>query len=114
MQPAIKCRGREYLRIIYGPEYLLPENLSRLRSRLFRRNGRWRYANLLLASKHWNDSFGRSRFAAFMNAFSVSWPSKASPSIRVFRLGQRRVGVAEDAHQFGGGVRQSRASRATR
>jgi protein phosphatase len=32
-QPAIKCRGREYLRIIYGPEYLLPENLERLRSR---------------------------------------------------------------------------------
>ena len=33
VQPAIKCRGSEYLRIIYGPEYLLPENLSRLRNR---------------------------------------------------------------------------------
>jgi protein phosphatase len=32
-QPAIKCRGREYLRIIYGPEYTLPENLKRLRKR---------------------------------------------------------------------------------
>lgn len=32
-QPAIKCRGREYLRIIYGPEYTLPENLERLRQR---------------------------------------------------------------------------------
>jgi protein phosphatase len=32
-QPAVKCRGREYLRIIYGPEYLLPTNLSRLRAR---------------------------------------------------------------------------------
>jgi protein phosphatase len=32
-QPAVKCRGREYLRIIYGPEYTLPENLERLRSR---------------------------------------------------------------------------------
>lgn len=32
-QPAVKCRGPEYLRIIYGPEYLLPENLERLRSR---------------------------------------------------------------------------------
>jgi protein phosphatase len=32
-QPAIKCRGAEYLRIIYGPEYLLLENLERLRSR---------------------------------------------------------------------------------
>ncbi len=33
LQPAIKCRGPEYLRIIYGPEYLLPENLERLRER---------------------------------------------------------------------------------
>jgi len=32
-QPAIKCRGPEYLRIIYGPEYPLPENIERLRSR---------------------------------------------------------------------------------
>lgn len=32
-QPAVKCRGPEYLRIICGPEYLLPENLERLRSR---------------------------------------------------------------------------------
>jgi PNKP adenylyltransferase domain, ligase domain len=28
-----KCRGREYLRIIYGPEYTLPEYLERLRER---------------------------------------------------------------------------------
>jgi protein phosphatase len=33
VQPAVKCRGREYLRIIYGPEYTAPENLQRLRSR---------------------------------------------------------------------------------
>ncbi len=33
MQPAVKCRGAEYLRIIYGPEYTLPENLDRLRQR---------------------------------------------------------------------------------
>lgn len=33
VQPALKCRGREYLRIIYGPDYLLPGNLERLRER---------------------------------------------------------------------------------
>ncbi|HKP14825.1 MAG TPA: polynucleotide kinase-phosphatase [Gemmatimonadaceae bacterium] len=33
VQPAVKCRGREYLRIIYGPEYTLSENLERLRKR---------------------------------------------------------------------------------
>jgi protein phosphatase len=32
-QPAIKVRGREYLRIIYGPEYTQTENLTRLRER---------------------------------------------------------------------------------
>ncbi len=32
-QPAIKCRGREYLRIIYGPEYTAEENLVRLKKR---------------------------------------------------------------------------------
>lgn len=33
LQPAIKCRGREYLRIIYGPHYDRPENLERLKKR---------------------------------------------------------------------------------
>ena len=33
VQPALKVRGREYLRIIYGPDYLLSENLSRLKHR---------------------------------------------------------------------------------
>ena len=31
--PAIKCRGREYLRIIYGPEYTTPSQMDRLRKR---------------------------------------------------------------------------------
>ncbi|MGX2993954.1 polynucleotide kinase-phosphatase [Streptomyces sp. JNUCC 64] len=33
VQPGVKCRGREYLRIVYGPEYTRPDNLARLRSR---------------------------------------------------------------------------------
>ncbi|MER7818622.1 polynucleotide kinase-phosphatase [Streptomyces sp. NPDC096153] len=33
VQPGIKVRGREYLRIIYGPEYTRPDNLTRLRGR---------------------------------------------------------------------------------
>lgn len=32
-QPAVKCRGPEYLRIIYGPDYTAEQNLSRLRGR---------------------------------------------------------------------------------
>ncbi len=33
VQPGVKCRGREYLRIIYGPEYAVPSQLERLRGR---------------------------------------------------------------------------------
>jgi protein phosphatase len=33
VQPALKCRGREYLRIIYGPEYTAEEHVERLRQR---------------------------------------------------------------------------------
>ncbi|RSS95024.1 polynucleotide kinase-phosphatase [Streptomyces sp. WAC05292] len=33
VQPGIKVRGREYLRIVYGPEYARPEQLDRLRGR---------------------------------------------------------------------------------
>ena len=33
VQPGLKVRGREYLRIIYGPDYTRPEHLERLRER---------------------------------------------------------------------------------
>jgi protein phosphatase len=33
LQPAVKCRGSEYLRIIYGPEYDMSENIERLKNR---------------------------------------------------------------------------------
>ena len=33
IQPAVKCRGREYLRIIYGAEYLEKSHLERLKVR---------------------------------------------------------------------------------
>lgn len=33
IQPAVKCRGKEYLRIIYGPEYTSDENMKVLKNR---------------------------------------------------------------------------------
>ena len=33
LQPGLKVRGREYLRIIYGPDYTEPANLDRIRAR---------------------------------------------------------------------------------
>ncbi len=37
LQPAVKCRGSEYLRIIYGAEYLEPDHLQRLKKRSLNR-----------------------------------------------------------------------------
>ena len=37
LQPAVKCRGREYLRIIYGAEYLEEDHLNRLKVRSLKR-----------------------------------------------------------------------------
>jgi protein phosphatase len=33
LQPAMKVRGRDYLRLVYGPDYDMPDNLVRLRER---------------------------------------------------------------------------------
>ncbi len=33
LQPGLKVRGREYLRIVYGPDYTTPSALERLRQR---------------------------------------------------------------------------------
>ena len=51
IQPALKVRGKEYLRIIYGPEYLLPENVERLRERAIAGKVAWRSQNSHLVSK---------------------------------------------------------------
>ncbi|MDR2631466.1 MAG: hypothetical protein LBC60_11135 [Spirochaetaceae bacterium] len=48
LQPAVKCRGREYLRIIYGPEYTLPDTLDRLRSRSLAKKRRLALAEFAL------------------------------------------------------------------
>jgi protein phosphatase len=40
IQPAVKCRGREYLRIIYGPEYTDPDHMRRLKKRSLGKKGR--------------------------------------------------------------------------
>ena len=33
LQPGLKVRGRDYLRLVYGPDYTSPEHLDRLRDR---------------------------------------------------------------------------------
>lgn len=48
LQPAVKCRGREYLRIIYGPEYTLDDHLERLRKRSLQKKRRLALAEFSL------------------------------------------------------------------
>ncbi|MGA8112775.1 MAG: polynucleotide kinase-phosphatase [Actinocatenispora sp.] len=52
VQPGVKCRGREYLRIIYGPDYTEPATLARLRDRRLsrKRSMAWREHVLGLAA----------------------------------------------------------------
>jgi protein phosphatase len=51
LQPAIKCRGREYLRIIYGPEYTASEKMERLRSRSLTKKRRLAQAEFALGQE---------------------------------------------------------------
>lgn len=51
VQPALKCRGREYLRLIYGPEYTAPDQIERLRARGLHRKRRLALAEFALGSE---------------------------------------------------------------
>ena len=48
LQPAVKCRGKEYLRIIYGPEYILEGHLERLKIRSLNKKRRLALAEFSL------------------------------------------------------------------
>lgn len=82
IQPGIKCRGPEYLRIIYGPEYLVPHNLERLRERNLGKKRSLAQREFALASKRSNASSPASRCTASTNASSASSPWRANPSTR--------------------------------
>jgi len=51
LQPAVKCRGREYLRIIYGPEYTLGGHLERLKKRSLNKKRRLALSEFSLGMK---------------------------------------------------------------
>jgi hypothetical protein len=74
--PAVICRGPEYLRILYGPEYLLPKNLELLRSR----------------DLGANRSFASREFALGIESVEVFVRKEPLPDSRV-RL--RRSGIGE-------------------
>lgn len=51
----MKCRGKEYLRIIYGPEYTAPENMARLKNRGLSGKRSLALRELLWELKGWKD-----------------------------------------------------------
>jgi hypothetical protein len=75
----VKCRGREYLRIIYGPEYTMPQHLTRLRERG------------AVGVEGLERLFNGSRSGAFTSACLECSRSKASPSILVYKDASRRL-----------------------
>ena len=84
-QPAVKCRGREYLRIIYGPDYTADENISLgCETAAWATSGHSPSANSPSASRGWSGSSAGSRCAGCMSASSASWPWRASRWIRGF------------------------------
>ena len=102
VQPAVKCRGREYLRIIYGPEYTATENLERLRARGLSTNVLWPCVNSHWVSNRWNVLSAKNRYVGFTKpSLACSrWkanqltrdckmshqPKKFLPGLRSFRL----------------------------
>jgi protein phosphatase len=81
VQPAVKCRGREYLRIIYGPEYTLPENLERLRQRGLSAERSLALREFALRAESLERFVRRSRCGECMRACSTYWRWRASPWI---------------------------------
>jgi protein phosphatase len=81
-QPAVKCRGREYLRIIYGPDYTAEENISRLRNRGLGHKRSLALGDSPWALRAWSVSSVKSRCAGCMSASSASLPRKVSPWTR--------------------------------
>jgi len=83
VQPGVKVRGPEYLRIIYGPEYSIPRANSRAASERLRPSARWRRrSSSPWGSRRWSGSTAASRSTASTSACSACWPWKASLSIR--------------------------------
>lgn len=82
VQPGLKVRGAEYLRIIYGPDYLEPDNLVRLKRRTWAPSVDWRSASTSLGWRPWAAWPTVTRCGGCTKRCSVSspWsPSRSTP-----------------------------------
>lgn len=83
-QPGIKCRGREYPRIIYGAKYTDPSQINRLRTSpaTSAANAHSPSASSDSGSKDSNDSSPTNRSTGCTNAYSACSRWKANQSTR--------------------------------
>ena len=88
-QPAMKCRGPEYLRIIYGPEYLIPQTLQRLRSRGVGAKRSLAFREFALGVEALERFVQKTHSGKLTNASSVYLRSKGNQSTRVFERSAR-------------------------
>jgi protein phosphatase len=87
IQPALKCRGREYLRIIYGPEYTAPDQLPRLRSRGLAGKRSMAAREFALGMEALERFVAREPLRRVHDVCSEYWRSKVSQSIRGCKCG---------------------------
>jgi hypothetical protein len=88
VQAALKCRGREYLRIVYGPEYTADDQLPRLRKRGLAENVLSPIVSSLWELRRLNVLWRANHCAAFMNACSEYWRSRVNLSIHGCEYGK--------------------------
>ena len=82
MQPAVKCRGREYLRIIYGPEYTRRRTLPAAAAVARRKAIAGAIREFALGIEGLERFVRMSRSDESTNACSACWRSKVSRLIR--------------------------------
>ena len=79
VQPGIKSRGREYLRIIYGPEYDLPKTWTGCEDAVCRRSARSLPGSSRSEWRRWSVSSAANPFTRSTCASSESSLSRANP-----------------------------------
>jgi len=96
-QPGTKVRGREYLRIIYGPDYTEPVNLERLRSRGLGHKRSLAAREYALGIESLERAADASRYGACTNRSLPCSPSSQSPWTRGYRAQDTTRGIHPDA-----------------
>jgi PNKP adenylyltransferase domain, ligase domain/PNKP adenylyltransferase domain, C-terminal region len=89
MQPGLKVRGREYLRLIYSPDYTEPKHLERLRERSLGRKRGLALREYALGLEGLERLTAANRSGGSTSASSPCWRSSLSRSTPGFEPAAR-------------------------